>query len=206
MIGIAAVVLTVLCAVGLAAFYAFPPAGQHRAKRGRHRDTGQVHEGAGSDGHAEELHNLGVDPPVSLLHRENCRCLDEHVPPIGFDIDEPEWTGEHGESFITCHVGKVSGQCMCGHPDYLTCPDWLGDAEMGLNCSAGDHLCNGETFAAAPPHGPATCSCDCHAIPLSAAIKQQRATLRLAVDNSQQQRDDDPGDEMADLFDNTTGS
>lgn len=54
MIGIAAVVATVVCIVGLAALYAFPPAGQHRKSRartpGRHRDGG--HRGYADDDQA----------------------------------------------------------------------------------------------------------------------------------------------------------
>lgn len=58
MIGIVVATLTGLCAGGLLLFYLFPPAGQHRLRRGRHRDTGETHEGAGSEGHAEELAQL----------------------------------------------------------------------------------------------------------------------------------------------------
>lgn len=55
MIGIVVVTLTGLCAGGLLLSYLFPPAGQHRKQHGRHRDTGETHEGAGGEGHAEEL-------------------------------------------------------------------------------------------------------------------------------------------------------
>lgn len=65
MIGIVAVVLTVLCAVGLVALWLFKPAGRHAAKAGRHRE--QPHEGAGSPGHAEELEQL---VEVVQIHRD----------------------------------------------------------------------------------------------------------------------------------------
>lgn len=54
------------------------------------------------------------------------RCTD-HVDPIGYDEEEPEFTGEHGKSTLFQSVktaledGTTLYQCMCGHPDYLTC-------------------------------------------------------------------------------------
>ena len=190
MIGITAVVLTVLCAVGLVAMHVFKPAGQHRLRRGRHRDHGETHEGAGSPGYAEELHQLGVDPPVTLLHREHCHYLDEHVPPIGFNEDEPVWDGqEHGES---AHPKAVSEQCMCGHPRYHTCPDWASSWEPSGCCQDSQHnLCNGVGIDAAwSTDVPNTCPCGCHAIPLSAAIKQLRAARgQLVLDHTRAKRD-----------------
>jgi hypothetical protein len=190
MIGITAVVLAVLCAVGLVVLHVFSPAGQHRKPRGRHRDDGPAHEGADSEGYAEELHQLGVDPPVSLLHRENCAQLDEHVAPIGFNLDEPEWDGEgHGESD---HPNASPDQCMCGHPRYHTCPDWASGWEDSDLCHAGQHGdCDGvgldRDFGAQMPN---TCPCGCHAIPLSAAIKHLRADRTQAViDFARQRRD-----------------
>lgn len=44
------------------------------------------------------------------------RCQD-HVSPIGFDEEDPEFE-YHGES---AHPDAVDGQCMCGHPDFQTC-------------------------------------------------------------------------------------
>jgi hypothetical protein len=67
MIGITVVVLTGLCAGGLLLFYLLPARGQHRKPQGRHRDDGPAHEGAGSEGHAEELELL-VD--VVQRHRD----------------------------------------------------------------------------------------------------------------------------------------
>lgn len=67
MIGIVVVTLTGLFAGGLLLSYLFPPAGQHRKQHGRHRDTGETHEGAGSDGHAEELEQL---VEVVRMHRD----------------------------------------------------------------------------------------------------------------------------------------
>lgn len=172
-IGWCAAGIALLCLVGLFTIRVLWPAGdgQHAKKphQAQHRDAG--HEGAGSEGHAEELHNLGIDPPVTLVHREDCIRLEEHVPPIGFDKDEPEWDGEHGESFLAGHVGAVSAQCMCGHPDYLTCPDWLHETEWSRLCAADEHgQCAGRTGT----DGNLACACTCHDIPLSAAIKQLR--------------------------------
>lgn len=190
MIGITAVVLTVLCAVGLAAMRVFKPAGQHRLGRGRHRDTGETHEGAGGEGHAEELHQLGLDPPVTLLHRENCHYLDEHVPPIGFNEDEPVWDGqEHGES---AHPKAVSEQCMCGHPHYHTCPDWASGWESSDLCAQRVHgRCDGVGIDREYGVSAAnTCPCGCHAIPLSAAIKHERnERVQFAIDHARTKRD-----------------
>lgn len=186
MIGIVAVVLTVLCAAGLVALWLFKPAGRHAAK-GRHRE--QPHEGAGSEGHAEELHQLGVNPPVTLLHRENCHYLDEHVPPVGFNLDEPVWTGEHGESD---HPNAVPEQCMCGHPRYHTCPDWASNWEPSGCCQGGQHnLCNGVGIDTAwSADVPNTCPCGCHDIPLSAAIKQLHGRrAQLVAEHARQHRD-----------------
>jgi hypothetical protein len=69
-IGVVAVALTVLCAVGLVALRVFRPAGQHRAARGRHRDRGETHAGAGSTGHAEELATLRLAVDNSRRQRD----------------------------------------------------------------------------------------------------------------------------------------
>lgn len=62
MIGIVAVVLTVLCAAGLVALRVFRPAGQHRLKRGRHRDAGEQHRGFADDEESvAELVQFAVD-------------------------------------------------------------------------------------------------------------------------------------------------
>lgn len=67
MIGIVVVTLTGLCAGGLLLLHLFPPPGQHRKQHGRHRDTGETHEGAGGEGHAEELAQL---VEVVQMHRD----------------------------------------------------------------------------------------------------------------------------------------
>lgn len=116
------------------------------------------------------------DPLVSLPHRTDCAQLHEHVPPIGFDLDEPKWTGEHGESFL---VSELYAQCMCGHPDYLTCPDYLSPWELSRSCKYYRHTeCRGVggvdlvsyAFDRNATPGPDTCPCACHSIRLSQAL------------------------------------
>lgn len=64
-------------------------------------------------------------PTVELTtwHRQYCDGTG-HVAPTGFYKGE-EFDGSHGEPWNH----GVPDQCMCGHPNYSTCPDtwWTDD-------------------------------------------------------------------------------
>lgn len=111
------------------------------------------------------------DPLITLPHLKFCDDLTGHVEPIGFDEGESEWDGEsHGESD---HPDRVGAQCMCGHPDYQTCPDWLVEWRASKECGATlHHLCD-RTGWNVDLHQdqPGSCPCDCHAVPLPQAIE-----------------------------------
>lgn len=65
---------------------------------------------------------------LSVAHRTLCDGRD-HVPPVGFTEGDPYEPDDHGEVFS----GGQGEQCMCGHPTYYTCPDWLGIDDEGNN-------------------------------------------------------------------------
>jgi hypothetical protein len=95
----------------------------------------------------------------TLLHRTLC-TEPEHVAPIGFDADEPDFS-YHGESI---HPDRVGDQCMCGHSDYSQCPDYWGFWAESVACTGDQHhLCDGagwQTYVGEFQHN--TCPCDCH--------------------------------------------
>lgn len=182
LIGLVAVGLVVVCIVGLALLR------RRRPSTGKHAE--QPHEGyADSEQRLAELRRLGVDPMVSLLHRNDCVRLLEHVAPVPFDVDESEWAGSHGESN---HPDAVAGQCMCGHPNYVDCPDWLGGWEPSAACEQGRHgdCTNAGCHTESDRLVFGTCPCDCHAVPLSAAIKRYRAELNEVVRDWRRDRRD----------------
>ncbi|GAB2964159.1 ASCH domain-containing protein [Saccharothrix stipae] len=66
---------------------------------------------------------------LSVAHRSLCDGRG-HVAPVGFNAGEPYEPNDHGEPWPYPDNGQPE-QCMCGHPTYYTCPDWLGiDAEV----------------------------------------------------------------------------
>lgn len=114
-----------------------------------------------------------ADPPVSLTHRTTCLDLHRHVPAVGFDKSTPEWGGiEHGESMLDA---AQRDQCMCGHPEYYMCPDWLIAVEPSHRCRDSEHgdQCGREGWNDdLHQWQPDMCPCNCHDLPLSEAIKE----------------------------------
>jgi hypothetical protein len=98
-------------------------------------------------------------PLTTLLHRSFCGELN-HVPPIGFDEDEPEFE-YHGES---AHPDAVKNQCMCGHREYLSCPDYFGDWKPSRFCLADRHRqCDRSGFNRyTGTLSSDSCTCNCH--------------------------------------------
>lgn len=63
-------------------------------------------------------------PQQQLTEWHSTHCDGRnHVAPIGFEEGE-QFDGSHGEALNH----GVPGQCMCGHPDYSSCPDWWGNS------------------------------------------------------------------------------
>jgi hypothetical protein len=70
----------------------------------------------------------------------DCRVADElHIEP------EVDWIGDmpimHGESDRPSPIGHGSHRpdpyCLCGHPDYMTCPGWLDGGIAGMEIERG---------------------------------------------------------------------
>lgn len=69
------------------------------------------------------------------LERDARLCgPDCAYPDLEHRAPEPDWIGDypvmHGESdYLVPDSGNWFGTdsyCLCGHPDYLTCPGWYG--------------------------------------------------------------------------------
>jgi hypothetical protein len=69
---------------------------------------------------------------LTAAHLTLCDGSD-HVKPIGPEKGDP-YEGEHGEAWQTgVQDHGTPEQCMCGHLNYMSCPDWLGIDEKGVN-------------------------------------------------------------------------
>lgn len=76
-------------------------------------------------------------------------CSVPHLPHLA---PEPDWIGDypvmHGESErpvpgsgtpYGAYRGLPDAYCLCGHPDYLTCPEAWGDGSVwGMTITAED--------------------------------------------------------------------